>query len=152
MAVRLSSALRTSFITNYGLGVLLQGGHIRLYSGAQPADGDAAQAGTLLGRITTDGLAAPTTGSPAGGLQLQGGPEAGTLVDAGNWVITGVAAGTVGWARFVALDHDAAGASTTAMRVDFGAADLFEPGEIPTTTNGGTAPLASFKLTIPATT
>lgn len=152
MTIRLSSALRTAMVTNFGLGYLLQGGAIQLYAGTQPASADAAPTGAILATITKDGLALPTTGAPGGGLQLEQGIDAGTLARRGNWILKGVAAGTFGWWRFAALNSPFAGASSTAFRLDGAAGDSFDPAEISAITEAMEASIPAFLLTLPANT
>ena len=67
---------------------------LRFYSGAQPANSDAAATGTLLATITLP--------APAFGASSDGGPgQPVTAAKAGTWSATVTATGTVGWARFV---------------------------------------------------
>jgi hypothetical protein len=147
MTIRLSSALRTALVTNFGLGYLLQGGHIAFYSGAQPASANDAATGTLLGNITLNGLAMPTAGAPAGGLTVAAG-DAGVLVNVGTWILKGVADGTFGWWRWSALAAPA-GLSTAAYRLDGAAADSFATAFDPITPSTELA-IPSFQLSYPA--
>jgi hypothetical protein len=100
-----------------GLKGLMKNGVIRVYSGAQPASANDAPTGTLLGSITTAGLAF-TEGSPTGGLQLLA-PVGRTVSKAASgWTYTGVAAGTMGWFRFQANAVDNDSLSTSLVRID----------------------------------
>jgi hypothetical protein len=63
-------------------------GTIQIRSGAMPATPETAATGTLLATIT---LADPAAGAPAAGVA--------TITDPAP--VTGVAAGTAGWARFL---------------------------------------------------
>jgi len=104
-------------IGNYGLGLMMQYGHIRIFSGMQPATADFAQAGTLLARVTQDGIA-PVPGVEAGGLQFTMGYEPGEIMHDGDWVMTGIASGTPGWWRFVWNGEDDGGDSLFLPRID----------------------------------
>lgn len=61
-------------------------GTLKIYSGAQPANGDAAETGTLLATVN---LTDPAYGAASSGTVAAGDPPA----------VTGVAAGTAGWFR-----------------------------------------------------
>lgn len=148
--IRLSSALRSDIMTSYGLGPLMQGGHIRLYEGTQPATADADDSSSiLLGTITQQGLPVPTVGNSEGGLLLQGG-DVGTLVNRGLWQFKGLEIGVIGWWRFVALGDLPYGMSAIARRLDGALMDAFDPAEIPTTAPGSTFAISAFTLTLPA--
>ena len=97
--IRLSSGLRASMLWTWGLNALLEGGHIRVYSGPQPATADAPPSGQLLGYISTDGLL-PQPGQPPGGLHFTLESRA-VLVNHGTWILTGTATGEAGWWRLV---------------------------------------------------
>jgi hypothetical protein len=103
-------------MTNYGLGAMMNYGHIRLYSGPQPASPDFVPTGTYLGYISTDGDE-PVPGSPTGGLLL-GYLGDGELREDSTWVLKGVANGTIGWWRFVWNAEDDDSASTFYPRID----------------------------------
>lgn len=102
-----------------GLKYCLKNGIIHCYSGAQPASANDAPSGTYLGYITKDG-GAWAAGSPTNGLQFDS-PAGGSISKAAaqTWKFVGVAAGTIGWARFKgnAADNDLS--STTLPRIDF---------------------------------
>lgn len=149
MTIRMSSGLRTAVVTNYGVGIMMQYGHILIFSGAQPASADDAPPGTLVARVTQNGLPAPVPGSDAGGLQLKAGARTGELANLGEWVLKGVAPGTPGWWRFVALDIDPGQQSTTACRIDgaVGESLLSIP---PSITAATTLVVEGFSLRFPA--
>lgn len=115
--IRLSSGLRTSIITNYGLGMLMQLGRIYLYDGPQPEYADAAPTSVKLAVVCQDGII-PAANVDAGGLQLRGGPDAGTLINDGTWVLKGLATGTPLWWRFVWNGEDNEAASSYYPRID----------------------------------
>lgn len=144
MTIRMSSGLCHAIITDYGVGRMMYGGHIAIYSGSQPASADLPAPGTLLARITQDGAAPPTQLGDAGGLHLQVG-GIGELVNEGDWVMTCTATGTPGWWRFYAAGTDQNDESEAAYRID-GAVGESLP-ELPATLTGGaTIPVASFSL------
>lgn len=116
MTVRLSTGLRTNLVGTTGFAATFEGGIIEIYSGAQPANADAAVIGTLLGTVTL-GSGAFTPGSPTNGLTF-GAPAAGAVGKTGAWSFNGIAAGTAGWFRLKANGVDAGGISTTLPRLD----------------------------------
>lgn len=146
--ISISSGLRSAMVTNYGLGVMMQYGHIRVYSGPQPPSADYPPTGTLLGIVSTDGVT-PLPGVFAGGLAFAGGLDAGSLVMSGNWVLKGVAEGVPGWWRFVWNDTDNDSFSTYYPRIDGAEGDSFSLGaaSISVATN---TPISSFLLVLPA--
>lgn len=148
MTIRLSSGLRDSIVSNYGLGAMMYKGHIQVYSGAQPASADMPPTGTLLAFVTQDGLPIPVPGDDVGGLMLQLGANAGELVNDGSWVMKGVASGTPGWWRFVAAPIDAGMLSVTACRIDGAVGDSIAPALGPVTP-ATSETLAGFLLTLP---
>jgi len=101
-----------------GLRGIFKNGVIRVYSGAQPINADAAPTGTLLGSITKDG-AVFTPGTATNGLNF--GAPVGRVVsksDTEIWQFKGAAAGTIGWVRFQANAVDNDLTSTTLSRID----------------------------------
>ena len=117
MAIRLSSGLRTSMVTEFGLERMMRFGHIKIYTGTQPQSADDPATGVYIGKVTTDG-ATPAVGQLVGGLQLQQGDVAGSLSHLGNWVLTGVSTGTAGWWRFVWNSGDDNSTSLEYPRID----------------------------------
>lgn len=147
MTIRLSSGLRTAVVTNYGLGSVLQYGHIRIYSGAQPPTADAPPSGTLLAVVSADGIT-PVPGLTTGGLELEGNGYPGELVKAGNWIIDGVASGTPGWWRFVGNAYDNNSYSVTLPRMDGGVGLSLMLG-ITSITAATNLPVEAFNLILP---
>jgi hypothetical protein len=147
MTVRLSSGLRSAMMDYYGLQAMMRYGHIRVYTGSQPATADSAATGTLLGIVSQDGLT-PIPNELAGGLQFQAGYLAGSLTKSGDWVLTGVATGTPGWWRFQWNGADDGSESTTLPRID-GAVDesLFLGTDTITIYTG--VPIQSFNMVFP---
>jgi hypothetical protein len=90
---------------------------IAVYSGAQPANADAAETGTLLGYITIAG-GAFTANSPTNGL-VWGEAVSGICgkPSAVEWAIIPIASGIAGWARLYS-NAMVTGASSTAIRLD----------------------------------
>lgn len=144
MTIRLSSGLRDAVVTNYGLGAMLFGGHLQIYSGEQPASADMAPSGTLLALVTQDGK--PTT---AGGLKLTYGPKVGELINDGAWVLKGVASGAPGWWRFVGAHPDDGTQSAYFARLDGAVGDSVQdmPALIADTT---VLPIGGFLLSLPS--
>lgn len=98
MTIRVSTGLRASLLSDYGLTAMMNYGVIEIYSGTQPDTASLAPTGTLLARITQNGTAfiASTT---TGGLQLELAVTGG-LTFTGVWRLKGVATGTAGWWRW----------------------------------------------------
>lgn len=107
MAFRRSMGLRNSILTGSGFKTLMDGGVIRIYSGAQPSSPQATESGVCLGTVGTAGL---TWGTAASGIIDKNGD---------TWSGTCAVAGVAGWFRFydanVFTGTDAAG---TAVRFD----------------------------------
>ncbi|ABM32299.1 hypothetical protein QRO11_15330 [Paracidovorax citrulli] len=149
MTIRLSSGLRRAIVTNYGLGSMLQYGHIRIYSGSQPRTADEAPPGVLLAIVSADGVT-PVPGTPTGGLGVAGGDDPGALVKAGNWVIRGVANGIPGWWRFVGgAERDPDTFSDYFPRMDGAVGESLLLGMDSITTDTNRA-VALFNLVLPA--
>ncbi len=116
MTVRLSTGARTALAGTTGFGTLFANGVIEVYTGTQPATGDAAVTGTLLGTVTL-ASGAFTPGSPTNGLTFAA-AAAGAVSKSGTWSFNGIAAGTAGWFRFKANAVDAGALSTALPRMD----------------------------------
>lgn len=147
MTVRLSSGMCDAIISNWGLGSMLVGGHIQIWSGQQPASANNPPTGTLLGRITNEGYPV-SDGAEIAGLAFMMGAAPGEIVNAGNWVLKGEEAGTPGWWRFVRDVPDDGSPSMVLARVDGAIEDGFT--EFPETITPGTQEtLLGYKLSIP---
>lgn len=107
MSIALSNALAST--QSALLASQLSGGFIRLFSGTRPASPDMAEAGTLLGIVTVDGLAGAGLHYTSGGAVLQKAGE--------PWVFKALASGTVSWFRIVA-SGDSGAADLDALRID----------------------------------
>jgi hypothetical protein len=122
--IRLSTGLRTLWLgtaaSAKAVQELLSGGMIRIYSGAQPANADAVETGTLLCDITlASGAFTPgANGASTNGLTFADAVAAaiGKTV-AEVWSGEGLAANTAGWFRFYASER-VTGASTSSVRFD----------------------------------
>ena len=115
---RFSTGLRNALISNYGLGLMMNGGIIRLYSGTIPESPDGTPTGTELGRITTDGLEFVFPNDTfSAGLMLQM-VSPGVIINAGNWRLKGIATGTAAWWRWCWAGEDLQEYSTYYPRVD----------------------------------
>ena len=116
MTIRVSSGLRASLLSDYGLTAMMNYGVIEVYSGTQPESASFAPTGTLLGYVTNNGDAfQPNT--TVGGLKLQL-SGTGSLTFDGVWRLKGVDSGEAGWWRWKwnAVDDD--GDSTFYPRMD----------------------------------
>lgn len=98
MTIKISSGLRASLLSDYGLKAMMDYGFISIYSGEQPETASMPATGTLLGRVTQDGdtFVVNTT---TGGLQTELSDQGG-LVKSGTWKLTGMATGQAGWWRW----------------------------------------------------
>lgn len=118
MAITVSTGYRYQLHSGAGWPALFNGGAIELYSGERPASANDAPSGTLLARITANGLPY-THGSATNGLQFAvstSGFIAG--ISSENWVMTGIALGAMGWGRLFGVT-DSFGASLDDARIDF---------------------------------
>ncbi len=106
MAWRPSLGLRNALLDTDSLKDILANGIIRIYSGGQPADAEAAETGTLLCVITVDGEAV-ASGTPANGLNLGDAAE-GKIQKAAaeTWEGENLDDGYAGWFRWYPNDYD----------------------------------------------
>lgn len=118
MSIRLSTGLRNAMLNDSGIKDTMADGIIEIYSGAQPANADAAVQGTKLMEITVD-AGAFTPGTATNGLEF-GAPSNGTVAKASGetWRGVGLADGVAGWFRMKGNASDAGGLSTTLPRID----------------------------------
>ena len=145
--IRLSSGLRRALVTTTGLGSMLNGGHIALYGGAQPESADDGATTEPLALITQDGAMA----LEARGLLLAQGEAAGTLTHSGVWILTGLAAGTATWWRFMGDPYDT-GAETGPLlpRLDGAVGEGLEATGLPEIVPESAVEVLRFLLTLPA--
>lgn len=103
---RFSTGLRNALMSNYGVGLMMNGGIIHVYSGTRPTSPDKAitTGSVLLGKITTGGKVFIAPEDPNGaGLNLiiesPGILLADTSVD--DWRLIGEASGRANWYRWM---------------------------------------------------
>lgn len=102
--IKLSSGLRTAILNQWGMRIMMNLGVIDIYSSPRPDFADQAPTGTLLARVTTNGDSfVPHQGT--NGLVLLQRPD-GSLIDSGNWYITGITQGAADWWRWKWAEHD----------------------------------------------
>jgi len=149
VTVLLSNLAKTALLAAFP--IAFNGGHIRVFGGARPASPNGAQAGSLLGTITRNGLPA-ALGAPAALTFVQQGPY--ILHDPDElWTLTVIASGSATWFRLVADVDDPGDADASRLRIDGTASDFAGAGELrmPNTAlvaNTVLSPL-SFIYTIP---
>jgi hypothetical protein len=115
---RFSTGLRNALAGNYGLGMMMNGGIIRVYSGTLPSTPDNAPSGVELGQITTEGRAFVFPNDPyEAGLFLQAGSP-GILTNLGIWRLKGIRSGTASWWRFYWSGNDPLITSVYYPRID----------------------------------
>lgn len=111
----------TGFInkTLQSIATELNNGCIEVYTGSPPTTADSPVKGTLLGVITSGGLAF-TAGSPINGLQFEANAADSSINKSASqvWQFKALDSGTAGWLRIKANVADAGGNSTTALRID----------------------------------
>lgn len=101
----------------------LANGALYLYSGSQPAEANLAPTGTLIG-IATRNAGAWTPGTATNGINFDAAVVSGDDVilnkaAAETWQFAAVAAGTIGWARFVGNPVDGFAADPTGTRARY---------------------------------
>lgn len=117
MALQVSSGFKGLILGPHAFEDIFLNGSIGVFTGPQPDTADDAARGTLLGRITMNGVAW-SPGASAGGLQfLRNGPFV-TNLPGDDWLLVPSAAGTAGWWRLVSNDEDGLGASFSLPRLD----------------------------------
>jgi hypothetical protein len=125
MAIKTSTALRRHMLVDGAFIAALDGGRLRIFSGAVPATADAAETGTLLAELTVggDGATGLTFDAAAATTSI-------AKTTGESWGEDSIlASGTASYYRFVA-DGDSGGVSTTEARVQgtaggLGGEDLF---------------------------
>lgn len=96
---------------------ILMDGCIEIFTGAQPANADAPQTGTLIARITRDG-GAWTPGSPDNGLRWVQDGRFAAKDPSHDWVLTGLGTGVAGWFRVKGNEADGGALSLLLPRCD----------------------------------
>ena len=110
MALKSSTGLKNAVLATSSFKAALNGGKVRIFAGALPADADAAETGTLLCEVSLNGTAT--------GLTFAAAAAAGTISKAAAevWSGTNVATGTATHYRFVA-PGDTGSLSTSEARL-----------------------------------
>lgn len=118
MSVSMSTGLKQGLLGSSGIDEIFTNCTIHFYSGAQPANADAAVTGTPLAQATLNG-GSFTPGSATNGLNFAA-PVAGVLSKepAETWTIKGIAVGTIGYFRIVGNAADNGLSSTTLHRLE----------------------------------
>ena len=124
--ITFSTALCGAIASNYGLGMAMNKGVIRVYSSPRPAHADLAPTGTKLGEVSKDGIVyVPGSNKDTAGLTLTM-TTPGVLSKTGSWRLRGVANGVALWFRWYSSQVDDLGSNTHYLRVDGDInADLF---------------------------
>jgi hypothetical protein len=156
MALRVSTALRNALLgagtgDNGSFKDIMADGVLEIYSGSQPANADAAEAGTKLLRITESG-GAFTPGSATNGLEF-GDSSGGSIAKASGetWQGDGITGGTAGWFRFYDNDYDT-GSGTDKIRFDGAVATAGAELNLSSTTivQSATTTIDAFTISMPA--
>jgi hypothetical protein len=150
MALRLSTGLREGLLGTADWKTLFTDGIMDIYSGAIPANADAAETGTLLVSITK-ASGAFVAGAAANGLEFAA-PSGGTIAkNADVWSGVGANTGEAGYYRFYGNAY-VDGISATAIRFDgtcgVSGADL-NMSDL-TVTSALTTTIDTFSITLPA--
>lgn len=145
MTVKLSTGLRQGIAITDSLKALLDGGYLRIYSGAVPASADAALgAAVLINEISAGGGGTVLTfeATAPGGVLVKAVAE--------NWTGNNLVGGTPTFFRYV-LAADAGDASSSAVRIQGTAGPLGSDMFISTIPMIESAPqsFSVFQLTIP---
>jgi len=129
---------------------IFKDGVLRIYSGSQPTNPDAATSGTLLLEISVD-AGAFVHGAAANGLEFGAAASGAISKNSDTWQDTGIASGTAGWFRFCGNPVDNGASSTTLPRIDgtvgTSGADLNMTNT--SITVGATYTIDTFTLTLP---
>ncbi len=115
---RFSTGLRNAVAVNYGLGIMMNGGIIRVYGGTLPATPDDPPGTTELATITTDGNAFFAGADVNNAGLLLSFVEPGGLTKVGQWRLKGKATGTATWWRWSWANPDSFAFDTLLPRVD----------------------------------
>lgn len=118
--INLSTGLVTSLAGTYGFSALMNGGIIRLFDGQIPASADLAvpSGAKELARITTEGKTFyPVSDENDAGLEFSVSAP-GNIISVGQWVLKGIALGTVTWFRWNWSGVDTNGYSVVNPRLD----------------------------------
>jgi hypothetical protein len=100
---RFSTGLRNAVAGEFGIGVMMNGGVIRVYGSTRPATPDAPPGTAELGRVTTEGrVFIPVDDPNDAGLYLRLISPGALIADAemGAWRLKGLASGAATWWRW----------------------------------------------------
>jgi hypothetical protein len=143
MALRFSTGTRNGLASTSGLKDLFNGGHIKLYTGSQPASADYTESGSLVVTITSSsGTAGLDFGTASAGSLPKG---------SGVWSGVVAAAGIVGWGRLYGTGGTT-GTSSSEVRADFNVGVSGSDLEIANSSLSlsATQTIDTFTLTVPA--
>lgn len=142
MAIKLSTKCRNNLLDSSSIKTMFNAAEIRIFSGTEPADADAAQTGTLLATIK-EGGSALTFGSASGGVLSK---------SANSWSDTVDATGTASYYRLVqsADAGGATGSSDPRIQGTIGTAGADMNLSSVSLTSGGTQTIDFFSLTMPS--
>ena len=127
--IRLSTGLRNAIAGNDGLGAMMNGGIIRVFSGTQPASPDLSPGSTELARITTEGKTFYSVTDPEGAGLIVAVVSPGALISVGEWRMKGIAVGTAGWFRWCWSQVDPLTESSFYPRIDGTIGESFALGD-----------------------
>lgn len=117
MALQVSTGFKKEILGPRSFAQIFRYGAIFLYSGTQPLTADHAVTGTLLAKVTADGLPW-NPGAILNGLLFQQIDEWMRNDPAQRWVLKGVAPGTAGYFRLMENEPGGTAASLTHCRID----------------------------------
>lgn len=117
MATRSSTGFVQALLGPSAFDQIFFNGCIEIYAGTQPASADLGVSGTLLARITRDGLGW-TEGSSTGGLQFVRSGRYAYKNPTHAWVLKGLATGIAGWWRLRGNGVDSGAVSVLYPRID----------------------------------
>jgi hypothetical protein len=141
-------------LTGGSLKDIFKDGVLKIYSGSQPSDADAAYTGTLLLTVTV-ASGAFTSGVVTNGLEFGTASSGAIAKNSDVWSGVAAATGTAGYFRFYANATDAGGADTTPFlysRIDGAIASSGSDLNMSSTsiTSGATTTIDTFQITLPA--
>lgn len=115
---RFSTGLRNALASNYGLGLMMNKGVIRVYGESRPDSPDEPPGASELGQITTDGLVfVPGNDVVGAGLVLTV-VSPGAITKVGTWRLKASLPGTATWWRWCWAEPDPLTESIFYPRVD----------------------------------
>ena len=151
MSVQVSTGFKTLILGPNSFESVFNQGRVLIYSGAQPANADAAAQGTYIGQITLNGAVWAPFGSDGGLIFARAGVWVSKPV-ASAWQLVAAVTGVAGWFRLVGPAPDTGDLSNSAPRIDGtigtgGAVELVLSS--PSQTAGMSTAVQQFTYTIP---